>query len=460
LNNSESVQKSLLHSKEKMMALFQSGKTLDIKFRQDSLKKLKSVIRSQESQVFKALHLDLGRTEYESYLVDVSFVYKEIDFFVDNLAQLSEPRGAASKLALFPSSAEIIPCPRGIGLIIAPWNYPFLLAMMPLVGSVAAGNCSYVKPSEVSPATSNIIEKIVKEAFSEDHVKVLLGGPEVTQELLALSLDHIFFTGSPRVGKIIASKAAEHLTPVTLELGGKSPCVVDKTSDIKTAAKRILWAKYINSGQTCIAPDYLILHKDIEAEFLSEIKKVFSRFDISSPSYSKIINAARFHHLKDLLNDGEIIIGGKSDLDSLRFEITLVRPKSGLSSPLMKEEIFGPILPVVTFDSESSLLDLIAQNPNPLAMYLFSKDRDFIDRMIHRVSCGGVCVNDLMVHIAPNSLPFGGVRGSGYGQYHGVFSFETFSHFKPVMRRGNWLDPDFKYPPFPENVPAYMRQLF
>jgi aldehyde dehydrogenase (NAD+) len=436
-----------------MRHFYEQSSTRSVSFRKQMLKNLRNAIVKYEREVIEALYKDLHKSEAESYSTEIGFCYAEISHAIKHIDNWMKPKAVKTPMALFPSSSKIVREAWGISLIIAPWNYPFQLMIGPLIGAIAGGNCSVLKPSEFTPNISAIIESLITETFDKKYITVIQGdGAVVVPELMkANRFDHVFFTGSIPVGKIIASLAAEKLIPTTLELGGKSPCVVDKNVDIKTAAARIVWGKFTNAGQTCVAPDYLLLHESRKIEFINamttKIKEFYGENPQRSDDYGRIVNEKRFHALQQYLTQGKIITGGETDLKEKYISPTIMEDVSH-ETALMKEEIFGPILPVITFNEKEEALNIIKQNPNPLSLYVFSNDVNFQEYFTANVPFGGGCINNTLVHLANPDLPFGGVGNSGSGQYHGQFSFETFTRPKAILKTATWLDPNIKYPPY------------
>ncbi len=428
---------------------------MDYSSRMKSLKSLKSSIEKYEKEIFRALFLDLGKSPEESYLTEYKIVLNEIDFLMKNLKELMKPQKVNTPLITFKSKGEIYYEAYGEVLIISPWNYPFHLAFLPLAGALAAGNTVVLKPSEFSEKTSELTKKIINETFSEDHVRVVLGGVPETTELLERKFDYIFFTGSTQVGKIVMKAAAEHLTPLTLELGGKSPAIVSKSSDLEITAKRLVWGKFTNCGQTCVAPDYLYVHKDVKEELIKliikSIRDFYGEYPKKSSDYGRIISEKHLSRLSGFLKDGKVLYGGNFDLKEKYMGPTLLE-LSGWEYPVMKEEIFGPILPVLEFQSLEDIAGVIKKQPKPLAFYLFTKDKKEIDYILKEISFGGGCINDTMLHLASEELPFGGVGESGLGRYHGKYSFETFSHQKSILTKSFKPDFDLRYPPYEKNM--------
>ena len=440
---------------------FNSRKTLNVNFRIQLLKNLKKEIELNEKEIENALNKDLGKSNGESYLTEIWFVYSEIKIALKNIKKWVKRKPIRSSLLNFPSSDFIVPEPYGNTLHISPWNYPFQLSIAPLVGAVAAGNTVLLKPSEYSINTSIVLEKILAKVFDDGFVKVVQGGPEVASKLLEFKWNYIFFTGSITVGKIVAQQAAKHLTPVTLELGGKNPCVIDETASIKVTAKRIVWGKFTNCGQTCIAPDFLIVNRKIKEKLIKEIinqlSLAYSNKPIESIEYGRIISEKHMNYLSSLLEDQKILYGGHFDIEKKYFEPTIIEINN-FDSKLMKEEIFGPILPIVEYDNFNEVDEIIKRYTHPLAMYIFTKDIAFGKKFLESYPFGGGAINDTVVHIANDRLPFGGVGSSGMGKYHGKSTFETFSHYKPYISRPLWIDPPLRYPPFKNKI-NFMKKI-
>lgn len=428
---------------------FSSGKTKDIRFRLEQLKKLKSAILKYEDKIYDALHKDLHKSKVEAYASEIGLVLKEISLFQKKLKKWSKPQRVKSPL-LFPlSKSRIYSEPFGKVLIISPWNYPFGLSITPLIGAIAAGNTVVLKPSEISSNTSQVLEDMLKSAFQSRYVATFQGGAETSQELLSHKFDYIFFTGSERVGKVVYQAAASQLTPVTLELGGKSPCIVDKNCNLDKASRRITYGKFLNCGQTCIAPDYLFVHEEIKADLIDQIKIRIAEFYGKDPKqsadYGRIIRKEHFEKLQRLMKDSKIIFGGNNEIEEHYFEPTLIEGDE--NSAIMQEEIFGPILPVFSFKEIGEVTDLVSSRPKPLALYIFSDNKKFLREILQQTSSGAVCINDTVIHFANENLPFGGVGSSGIGNYHGRKSFETFSHQKSVMHNTNLFEIPKRFPP-------------
>ncbi|MEX0844668.1 MAG: aldehyde dehydrogenase [Balneolaceae bacterium] len=436
---------------ERQRAYFLSGATKSVEFRIHQLNTLKKVLTEHENEWNEAVYKDFKKPVFETYATELGLLHNEINFTIKHLKKWAKPKRVSGDLVNFPSRNYIYKEPYGSVLIIGPWNYPIQLVLMPLIGAIAAGNTVVIKPSEISPITADATRRILGKWFKEEFIAVVNGGVEVTQDLLARDFDHIFFTGSSRVGKIVMEAAAKNLTPVTLELGGKSPCIVDETADLKTAAKRIAWGKFLNAGQTCVAPDYLLLQSSIQKEFLEYFKEFVREFygvnPKLSPDYPRIISESHFNRLIGYLKEGDIYCGGKTDPEDLYIEPTVL---TGVSeeAKVMDEEIFGPILPILTFEKIADAIGLIQEKPKPLALYIFTNNSDAEKLVLATCSFGDGVVNDVVAHFGSHHLPIGGVGNSGMGSYHGKQSFETFSHTKGIMKKSTWLDIPLRYAPY------------
>ena len=434
---------------------FEKLKTEGISSRIDHLKNLKRLINKRESKIIEALSADLGKPSFESYTSEILMVQKELDLFIKNLKSWAAPKRVSGSLLNFPSKDYILYEPYGKVLMISPWNYPFQLALIPLIGAVATGNTVVLKPSESAPHTTKVIAELLSEIFPKNWVQVIEGDAEIAQALLKLQWDYIFFTGSTTVGKIIAKSAAIHLTPLTLELGGKSPCIVDGSTNIQKTARRIIFGKFINCGQTCIAPDYILVKQEIKQSLIDalikEIEKAFGQDISKSKDYGRIIHQKHFDKLINNLKDQKVVYGGKYDKQNLFFSPTLVvdPPKK---SQLYQEEIFGPILSIIGYNNEEEIDNVLTELKNPLAFYVFSKRKKFIRKIIQRYPFGGAVINDSIVHFANPNLPFGGIGQSGMGAYHGKHSFDLFSHSKPIVKRSFWFDLPQRYAPYPKSI--------
>ncbi len=427
----------------------------DISFRKKSLIQLLLSIQNHEEEITKALYDDFKKSAFESYLTEINYVISELKATIKNIDKWAKPQLVLPSLLNFPSTDYIYKEPFGKVLVIAPWNYPFQLALCPAIAAIASGNQVVIKPSELTPNTSKIIAKIISETFDTNHVEVIEGGIETSEKLLSQRWDYIFFTGSVAVGKVVAKTAAENLTPVTLELGGKNPCIIDETANIRLAAKRIVWGKFLNAGQTCIAPDYLLVHKKIKPQFIEylkeEIQLAYSENPQNSPDYPRIVNEKNWNRLCQMLIGETILFGGKTSVSDYYLEPTLIdEPKQ--NSLVMKDEIFGPILPILAFETEEDLEKIIKHYEKPLGFYVFSGNKKFAKKLMKNYSFGGGCINDTMIQFTNNRLPFGGVGHSGIGAYHGKRSFDIFSHHKAVVVKATWLDIPIRYAPYGEKL--------
>jgi aldehyde dehydrogenase (NAD+) len=429
---------------------FASGTTKNIEFRIEQLKKLKQVIQEASESIFTVVKADLNKPIFEAYTAELGAITQEIDYILKHIKTWTKIQKKPVSLSLLPASAEIYPEPLGVVLIIGPWNYPFALSLVPLVGAIASGNCAIIKPSELAPHTSKLIAEVITKNFPPEFITVVEGGVSTSQELLTQKFDHIFFTGGTAVGKIIMAAAAKHLTPVTLELGGKSPCIVDEDVNIEVAAKRITWGKFMNAGQTCIAPDYILVHKNIKQDLCKYLKQSLQEFygenPIESPDYGRIIGKKHYQKLASLLT-GDILVGGESNEDELYIAPTIIDHVTW-EDEIMQDEIFGPILPILEYSDIDAVISQINSRPKPLALYIFSQNQNFQAKILQETSSGGVCINDTIKHIAESSLPFGGVGESGMGSYHGKASFDTFSHYKTILKRPFYMDIKILYPPY------------
>jgi aldehyde dehydrogenase (NAD+) len=429
---------------------FDSHFTKSVSFRINALKKLKRNIEAREKEIAEALYNDLKKSFEESYLSEISIVLQEIKIHLEHLTKWAKPKRVTTPMQLLPSSSFIEYQPLGVTLIMSPWNYPFQLVMVPLVNAISSGCCSILKPSEFNHETARILDSIIKETFEEQHIAIVHGNHTVAQHLLQKPFDLIFFTGSAAVGKIVLKAAAENLTPVILELGGKNPCIVDKSANLTIAANRIAWAKGMNSGQTCIAPDYILAEESIKPKLLQEIKKSFHKMygeDIQrSKYYPRIIHETAFNRLSGLLREASIYSGGETDQSELYIEPAIL-DKVSFDDVIMQEEIFGPLLPVISFKDLTEAIDQINRGEKPLVIYYFG-DQESGRRVIAETTSGGICINDTLIHLANHHLPFGGVGKSGNGKYHGKYGFEAFSHARAIVKTPNWADLPFRYPPF------------
>jgi len=433
----------------KQQSFFRTEMTKDITYRLEALQKLRNVIKNNEQVLMDALRVDLNKSEFDAYSSEIGFVLEELRFTIKHLRSWVKPKRVKTPITHIGSRSFIFAEPYGVTLIIAPWNYPFQLAIAPLIGAIAAGNCAVIKPSELTPKTSEVLGKLIRDLFSEEYIAVVQGGVETSQALLNETFDYIFFTGSVPVGKVIMEAAAKHLTPLTLELGGKSPCIVHKDANIKLAAKRIAWGKFTNAGQTCIAPDYLYLHKSIKDQFLQQFKEatieLYGQQPLNNPNFTRIVSERHFQRLCSFLDNGEKFMGGGSNQEKLTIEPTVLTNVTW-NNPIMQDEIFGPILPVLEYAELPEVLEGIHRHPKPLALYIFTENNTVQQEVLNSVSFGGGCVNDTVYHFVSPYLPFGGVGNSGIGAYHGKGNFDTFSHQKSVLKQTTLFDIPFRYP--------------
>jgi aldehyde dehydrogenase (NAD+) len=451
-------------SLKNLRSFYESGATLSYEFRKKQLQAFEKTIIKYEEEINAALYADLKKSKEETWATETGLLMGEIKNTIKNLHKWMKPEKVSTGLVTFPSSGKIYRDPLGVVLIIAPWNYPLQLLLIPLVGAIAGGNCALLKPSELAPATEKIIIKIIEEIFPENYIKVVSGnGADIVPDMInSFRFDHIFYTGSTTVGKEIYKLAANDLVPVTLELGGKSPCIVYNDADIKVAAKRIILGKFLNGGQTCIAPDYILVHETVQDKLLNELKNAIEKFYTNDPSsgndYGKIINVNRFKKLLSYLNKEKIFYGGKNDEASLYIEPAILINIS-LDDDVMKEEIFGPILPVLSFTTTEEAMNIMQQNKNPLAFYLFTNNKNTEKEWIQKIPFGGGCINNTVWHFANDNFPFGGIGNSGMGAYHGKNTFLVFTHAKPVLKTSTLLDPSLKYPPFKGKMKLFKKLI-
>ncbi len=438
---------------EKQKAYFQSGATLSVDFRIEKLKKLYATIKAWEEEIAAALYEDLGKSRFESYMCEIGMALEEIRYLIKHTRRLSKAKKVRTPMAQFAAKSYRQPCPYGNVLIMSPWNYPFLLTIDPIADAIAAGNCAIVKPSAYSPKTSALIARLISACFAPEHVAVVQGGRKENAALLEQKFDFIFFTGSQAVGKEVLRHAAEYLTPVVLELGGKSPCIVDETAKIPLAAKRIVFGKFLNCGQTCVAPDYILCHsskkEELVAALIREIKAQFTETPLENPLYGKIVSDKHFARICKLIDEKPIAFGGGRVALNRKIEPTLLADATW-GDGVMQEEIFGPVLPVLTFDRFDELYALLADKPKPLALYLFTENKKRAKVAMERFAFGGGCVNDTIIHLATTEMGFGGVGESGMGAYHGEAGFYAFSHVKSVVDKKTWIDVSLRYQPYEE----------
>jgi len=442
---------------------YRSGATLPVSFRVEQLKQLYRVIKKYEDEIADSLKADLGKSAYESYMCEIGMVLSELSYMIKHTRRFAKAKKVRTPLAQFHSRSFRQPVPYGNTLIMSPWNYPFLLTVDPLIAAISAGNTAIVKPSAYSPATGRVVEKILSECFKPEYVAVVMGGRAENSALLDQKFDLIFFTGSQAVGKEVLRRAAEHLTPAVLELGGKSPCIVDASADVTLAAKRIVFGKYLNCGQTCVAPDYVLCHTSVKDEFIKaacdEIKRQYGDDPLANKDYGKIINEKHFDRLRELIDESKVVSGGRVSADTCRIEPT-VMDNVTYSDAVMREEIFGPILPILTFDDINDVINELKRKDKPLALYLFTKDKKQIRRVTSELSYGGGCVNDVVIHLATSEMGFGGVGESGMGSYHGRYGFDAFSHYKSVVDKKNWIDLPMRYQPYSKSFYGKLLRFF
>ena len=440
--------------------LFNSQKTKNLKFRKMYLEKLKEVLLKNDELLYDSIYKDFGKSKFDTFTTEISFVLKDIDYFLKNLNSLAKPKKVRTNLANQLGSSKIYPEPLGCTLVIGAWNYPYQLSLSPVVAALAAGNTCILKPSEIAENTMKAMAKIINENFPKDYFYVAEGGIEETTEILKLKFDKIFFTGSPKVGQIIYEAAAKHLTPVTLELGGKSPAIVTSSANFEVAAKRIVWGKFLNARQTCVAPDYILVDEKVKDSFLDSLQSYIQKFNYHSESenYTQIINQRNFDRLVNLIDQEKVYFGGKTDAAKRYIEPTIMHDVTW-NDKVMQEEIFGPILPVLTFKNFNEALLQIAAYEKPLSAYLFSDNSEEKEEFTTKISFGGGCINDVVMHLSNDYLPFGGVGNSGIGNYHGKYGFDAFSHQKAVLDRATWGEPDLKYPPYNDKKLNWIKKL-
>ena len=445
--NAQELQQLLASQRE----YFRSGATLPVEFRVEMLKKLYDAIRVREEDIAKALQADLGKCGFESYMCETGMALSEISCMIRHVRRFAAPKRIRTPLAQFPSASYTVASPRGNVLIMSPWNYPFMLAMDPLADAIAAGNTAIVKPSAYAPATAALVEEIITACFDPAYVAVVTGGREENAALLQLKFDLVFFTGSQAVGREVLRHAAEHLTPAVLELGGKSPCIVDATADIPLAAKRIVFGKFLNCGQTCVAPDFILCEKSIrgklQEEILRQIRSQYGEEPLADPACGRIVNRRHFDRIRALIDPRKVICGGTWDEERLQIAPTVLTDVEW-DDPVMQEEIFGPVLPILTFERFEEIFPLLAERQKPLALYLFTSDKNRVRAVRSRCAFGGGCINDTIIHLATSEMGFGGVGESGMGAYHGKTGFEAFSHRKSIVDKKTWLDLPMRYRPY------------
>lgn len=448
---------------DKQREYYKSGVTVPVNFRIEQLKKLYAAIKKYENEILQALHTDLGKSDYESFMCEIGLVLSEITYMIRHTKKFTKRKTVFTPITNFHAHCFKQPVPYGNTLIMSPWNYPFLLTVDPLADAIAAGNTAVVKPSAYSPATSAIISKIISECFDAEYIAVITGGRAENAALLEQKFDFVFFTGSQAVGKEVLRHTAEHLTPAVLELGGKSPCIVDKSANIALAAKRIVFGKFLNCGQTCVAPDYILCESSVKDKFINEvasqIKIQYGDNPLKNKDYGRIINQKHFERLCGLIDKNKVIIGGETDCGSNRIAPTVMDNVTE-NDAVMGEEIFGPIMPILTFDDFDKMVDNLKDKDKPLALYLFSSDKGQIKRITTELSYGGGCINDVVVHLSTSEMGFGGVGQSGMGSYHGKDGFDAFSHYKSIMDKKTWLDLPMRYQPYKNKMYEKLLHLF
>ncbi|PJJ66702.1 aldehyde dehydrogenase [Chryseobacterium geocarposphaerae] len=445
---------------QKQKDFFRTHQTKSIKFRKHYLERLKNLILENEDLLYEAIDKDFGKSKFDTFTTEISFIINDINYYLKNLKSLSKPRKVKTNLVNQIGKSKIHPEPLGNVLVIGAWNYPYQLSLSPVIAALAAGNCCILKPSEIAENTMKIMSKIINENFPSEYLYVYKGGIDETTQLLKLKFDKIFFTGSTKVGQIVYKAAAENLTPVTLELGGKSPTIISKDANLEIAAKRIVWGKFLNAGQTCVAPDYLCVEKTVQEEFLALLKKYIQefRYHPNSSHYTKIINQKNFERLIHLIDNDRIYTGGSYNKEQLYIEPTILH-NIDWNDQIMQEEIFGPILPVISFTDFNLILNDILDHEKPLAAYLFTSNNEEKEAFIKKISFGGGCINDVIMHLGNENLPFGGVGNSGIGNYHGKFGFETFSHQKAILEKATWGEPNIKYPPYSDKKLNWIKRF-
>lgn len=445
---------------EKQRNYFATGATLPVSARISALKKLRSYIKEHEQEISNALAADLGKSKFEGYMCEIGLVLGEISYMIKHIKKFARDEKKLSCPANYVASSFIKKSPYGAVLIMSPWNYPFLLTLEPLVDAISAGNTVIAKPSAYSPNTTKVIEKLINECFAPEYVAIVTGGRAENTHLLEQKFDYIFFTGSQTVGREVMRKAAEKLIPVTLELGGKSPCIVDKTANIALAAKRIVWGKFLNCGQTCVAPDYILCHESVKEKLIAELKKQieaqFGKAPLENKSYGKIINQKHFDRVSSLIDKSKVVHGGATDAATQRIEPTIMNNVTW-EDAVMQQEIFGPVLPILAYKTEDEIFSTVNSRNKPLALYIFTSDKKLAKKVLAQCAFGGGCINDTIVHLATNNMGFGGVGESGMGAYHGKIGFDTFSHKKSIVDKKTWIDVNLRYQPYSKLKEAVMR---
>lgn len=447
---------------ERQRAFFNTGRTIDISYRMQALNKLYNALKEWEDRLNAAVKEDLNKSVHEAYMCETGLTMSELNYMKKHVKKWSRRTRAGTPLAQFAAKSFVVKEPYGVTLVMSPWNYPILLTLEPLIGAIAAGNCCIVKPSAYSPAASAVIKAMISEIFPEEYVAVVLGGRKENSALLDQKFDYIFFTGGVTVGRLVMEKASKNLTPVTLELGGKSPCVIDRTANIKIAAKRIVFGKFLNCGQTCVAPDYVLAEKSVKEELVEElIKQIRLQYGdnpLDNKDYGKMINERHYNRVMGLIDNNKTVIGGYGSKDTLQIAPTILCGVTE-SDAVMQEEIFGPVLPVIEVSHIDEAYRFVKSRPQPLALYLFTSDSDTEKRFLNTAAFGGGCVNDTIIHIATSKMGFGGVGGSGMGSYHGKKSFDTFSHEKSIVKKYTWLDLPMRYQPYKKMYEKLIRMF-
>jgi aldehyde dehydrogenase (NAD+) len=444
----------------KQRDFFTTQQTKNLAFRKMYLEKLKNLIIANQDMLCEAIHNDFGKSKFDTFTTELSFILNDINYYIKNLKSLSKPKKVSTNLVNQLGNSKVYADPLGCVLVIGAWNYPYQLSLSPIIAAMAAGNCCILKPSEIAENTMKAMASIINENFPPEYLYVYEGGIEETTALLRLKFDKIFFTGSTKVGKIVYKAAAEHLTPVTLELGGKSPAIVTKNANLEVSAKRIVWGKFLNAGQTCVAPDYLLVEETIQEQFLEMLRQYIKEFkyDQDSEQYTRIINLKNFQRLIHLIDQKKVYSGGHFNEEKLYIEPTILNPVDW-NDAIMQEEIFGPLLPVISFQNYNAALNSIVELEKPLAAYLFTNDSEEKENFTRKLSFGGGCINDTVMHLSNDHLPFGGVGSSGMGNYHGKYGFETFSHAKSILEKATWGEPNIKYPPYSEKKLSWIKKL-
>ncbi len=439
---------------------FKSHITLDIEYRKNALRKLKALLKSNERLMHDAIYEDFGKSEFDNYATELGILYKEINYYIDNIESLSAPKRVRTNLANLPGNSYIYQDPYGCTLVIGAWNYPYQLSLSPAIAAIAAGNTCVIKPSELPANTMKVMASLINENFPAEYLYVVTGGVEETTQLLQAKFDKIFFTGSTRVGKIVYEAAAKNLTPVTLELGGKSPVIIAKSANLEIAVKRIAWGKFLNSGQTCIAPDYILVEESVKEKFIALLIERIkaSNYIDGAPHFTRIINKRNFDRLTNMIDASKVICGGNTNENTLYIEPTVMTDVSW-NDKVMQEEIFGPLLPVISFKTFNEAIETIQEKDKPLSAYLFSHDANEKEEFTTKISFGGGCINDVIMHISNEHLPFGGVGNSGIGNYHGKYGFLCFSHQKSIFKKPTWGEPNLKYPPYNNSKLSWIKRL-